>query len=311
LRGAARRSGAGDFEEDWRKVTSSQAAKIPLKTPSMPETTTGSTILLENYRFLKDYVYKESGIVLDDDKHYLVESRLMPVAVQEHLASLDALCAALRGNATPFLHRRVVEAMTTHETLFFRDVVPFDALRTGILPLLIEQRKSTRKLAFWSAAASSGQEAYSLAMLLLEAGLGGWNIQILGTDLSEQILARAREGRYMQIEVNRGLPASYLLKYFERQGLDWQIRDSVRRMVTFEPFDLRKSMQAKGPFDVIFCRNVLIYFDVETKKKILGELRGALFPGGYLVLGGAETTLNLDEKFRRLPAGRTTFYQAP
>jgi len=277
----------------------------------MPQTTKGSTILLENYRFLKDYVYKESGIVLDDDKHYLVESRLMPVALQEHLASLDALCTALRGKANPRLHRKVVEAMTTHETLFFRDVALFDALRSEILPLLIERRKSTRKLAFWSAAASSGQEAYSLAMLLLEAELGGWNTQILGTDLSEQILARACEGRYKQIEINRGLPASYLLKYFERQGLDWQIKDRVRRMVAFEPFDLRKSMRAKGPFDIIFCRNVLIYFDVETKKKILRELRRALFPGGYLVLGGAETTLNLDEHFKQVPAGRATFYQAP
>lgn len=276
----------------------------------MPENTTASTIPAETFQFLVDYIYRESGIVLSDDKQYLVEARLMPVARQLHLASLEALCAALR-NSDPPLQKKVVEAMTTHETLFFRDAAPFDALRTEILPPLIAQRKNTRKLTFWSAAASSGQEAYSLAMLLLEMGLEGWNIQILGTDLSLQILERARAGRYIQIEVNRGLPVSHLLKYFDRQGLDWQIKDHVRRMVAFEHFDLRKSMRTKGPFDVILCRNVLIYFDVETKKKILPELRGALFHGGYLVLGGAESTLNLDNDFLRVRAGRTVFYQAP
>jgi chemotaxis protein methyltransferase CheR len=277
----------------------------------MPESTTASLILPENYKFLTDYIYRESGIVLDEGKHYLIEARLMPVVRQSHMASLDALCAALRNSGDPPLHKKVVEAMTTHETLFFRDVAPFDALRSEVLPALIEQRKKTRKLTFWSAACSSGQEAYSLAMLLLEMGLEGWNIQILGTDLSDQILARAREGRYLQIEVNRGLPVNHLLRYFDRLGLDWQIKDRLRRMVAFESFDLRKSMRTKGPFDVIFCRNVLIYFNVETKKKILPELRGALYSGGYLVLGGAESTLNLDNEFRRVPVGRTIFYQAP
>ncbi len=277
----------------------------------MPETTTASPIRADNYRFLRDYIYRESGIVLDDDKHYLIEARLLPIVQQTQLASLDALCSALRNNGDPPLHKKVVEAMTTHETLFFRDMAPFDALKTEVLPPLIELRKATRKLTLWSAAASSGQEAYSLAMLLLEMGLEGWNIQILGTDLSEQILARAREGRYMQIEVNRGLPATSLVKYFDRRGLDWQLKERVRRMVNFEQFDLRKSMRTKGPFDVIFCRNVLIYFDAETKKQILRELRSALFPGGHLVLGGAESTLNLDNEFKRLPVGRTVFYQAP
>jgi chemotaxis protein methyltransferase CheR len=277
----------------------------------MANSTTDSSILAENYRFIREYIYRGSGIVLDDDKHYLLEARLMPVAQQLKLTSLDALCAALRNNGDAPLHKQVVEAMTTHETLFFRDVAPFDALKNEILPPLIELRKSTRKLSFWSAAASSGQEAYSLAMLLLEMGLEGWNIQIYGTDLSDQILERARNGRYMQLEVNRGLPANCLVKYFDRNGLDWQIKDHIRRMVHFERFDLRQSMRTKGPFDVIFCRNVLIYFDVETKKKILGELRGALFSGGYLALGGSETTLNLDDQFKRVPAGRAILYQAP
>jgi len=262
----------------------------------------------ENLRFLADYIYRESGIVLDEEKRYLLEARLTPILQKAQLDSFDALCTSLRTNGN-LLRKQVVEAMTTHETLFFRDSAPFDALKTEILPPLIEQRKALRKLTFWSAAASSGQEAYSLAMILLEMGLGDWNIQILGTDLSEQILSRAREGRYLQIEVNRGLPASFLVKYFERKGTEWQLREDVRRMVRFEKFDLRESMRTKGPFDVIFCRNVLIYFDVETKKKILGELRGALFTGGYLALGGAETTLNLDEKFHRVTIGKAVFYQ--
>jgi len=277
----------------------------------MPELIEAQTIRPDCYRFLTDYIYRESGIVLDENKGYLLEARLAPILQRAKLDSFDALCSVLRANGNPPLHRQVVEAMTTHETLFFRDIAPFDALRTHILPLLIEQRKTLRKLSIWSAACSSGQEAYSIAMLLLELGLGDWKIQIMGTDLSEQILARAREGRYMQIEVNRGLPASYLVKYFERSGTEWQLRENVRRMVQFEKFDLRQSMRSKGPFDVIFCRNVLIYFDVETKKRILKELRGALFNGGYLSLGGAETTLNLDDTFQRLTLGKAVFYQTP
>jgi chemotaxis protein methyltransferase CheR len=277
----------------------------------MPENTTTLQIRPENFLFLQDYIYRESGIVIGDDKHYLIEARLSPIVRQSQLSSLDALCLALRGAGNAPLRKKVVEAMTTHETLFFRDIAPFDALKKEILPALIEQRKTTRRLTFWSAAASSGQEAYSLAILLLEMGLEGWNIQILGTDLSEPIIERARLGRYPQIEVNRGLPANYLVKYFDRQGLEWQLKEHVRRMVRYEVFDLRNSMRSKGPFDVVLCRNVLIYFDVETKRNILRELRSALFPGGYLMLGGAESTLNLDNEFLRVLMGRSVCYQAP
>ncbi len=276
----------------------------------MPETISSASLGADNYVFLTDYIHKESGIVLDESKRYLIESRLLPIVRQSQLDSLDGLCAVLRTRGNVKIQRQVVEAMTTHETLFFRDVAPFDALRTEILPALIEQRKVFRTLRLWSAAASSGQEAYSLAMLLLEMGLEGWNIQILGTDLSESILERAREGKYKQNEVNRGLPAHYLVKYFDRKGLDWQIKDHVRRIVRFEQFDLRQSMRAKGPFDVIFCRNCLIYFDMPTRKSILSELSGTLFTGGSLVLGGTESTLNLDDRLRRVVAGRTVYYQA-
>ena len=166
-------------------------------------------------------------------------------------------------------------------------------------------------MSFWSAASSSGQEAYSLAMMLLEMGLGDWKIKIQGTDLSKQMAERAGSGRYLQIEVNRGLPVSYLLKYFTRVGLEWQLKDEVRRMVDFTTFDLRQSMSARGPFDVVFCRNVLIYFDMETKRRILDQLHGTLFRGGYLLLGGSETTLNLTNRFERRIVGQTVLYQAP
>jgi chemotaxis protein methyltransferase CheR len=212
--------------------------------------------------------------------------------------------------AQPDLGRQVVEAMTTNETYFFRDPSHYDAIRTVLLPRLIEERRDTKKLRFWSAAASTGQEAYSLAMLLLEAGLGDWRIQILGTDFSSAVLERARSGRYRQIEVNRGLPTTLLLKYFRRSGVDWQLSDSVLRMVQYETIDLRKSMRALGPFDLVFCRNVLIYFDTETKNRILRELHGTLFRGGWLLLGGTETAFGIEEWFERQVVGGSTVYAA-
>ena len=264
----------------------------------------------ENYRFLQDYIYRESGIVIDTDKHYLLEARLAPVARKQQVESLNDLCNLLRATSTAGeLRRQVVEAMTTHETLFFRDPAQYDALKSVILPPLLDQRKTTRQLSFWSAASSSGQEAYSLAMMLLEMGLRDWRISITGTDLSEQILDRARQGRFMQIEVNRGLPVSHLVKYFTRQGLEWQLKDEVRNMVRFQRFDLRDSMRTLGPFDVVFCRNVLIYFDQETKKKILEGICGTLHGGGHLLLGGAETTLSLSTKFERVTVGQAVLYR--
>jgi chemotaxis protein methyltransferase CheR len=265
----------------------------------------------ESYRFLQDYVYRESGIVLDGDKRYLLEARLAPIAQQMLAGDINELCAMLGGSANPVLKRQVVEAMTTNETFFFRDPAQYDALRTTVIPGLTALRQDTRKMSFWSAASSSGQEAYSLAMMLLEMGLGDWRIRIQGTDLSSRMAERASTGRYLQIEVNRGLPAAYLVKYFTRVGLEWQLKDQVRRMVDFTTFDLRQSMSSRGPFDVVFCRNVLIYFNVEAKRKILEELHGTLFRGGYLLLGGSETTLNLTNSFERRIVGQTVLYQSP
>jgi chemotaxis protein methyltransferase CheR len=283
-------------------------AKVQSGTASLPAKKS-DLLSVENYRYLQQEIYRESGIVLDEDKHYLVESRLTPVARNAKLANLDDLCARLRTKACPNLSQQVMEALTTNETLFFRDVAPFEALRTRVLPELMEERPATRALRIWSAAASSGQEAYSIAMLLHEMGLQNRPVEILGTDISAQILERAREAKYVQFEVNRGLPVTYLLKYFERVNLDWKLKDQVRRMVSFRRFDLRQPMAGLGRFDIIFCRNVLIYFDAKTKGRILNQIWTGLQPGGYLLLGGAETVLNLQERFERVAVAGTAVYR--
>ena len=267
-------------------------------------------ILPENYRFLQRHVYSEAGIVLEEDKDYLFETRLAPIVRQLRLGTINELCEFIQTNRRFDVGHQVVEAMTTNETYFFRDPVQYDAIRNVLLPRLMEERRDTRKLRFWSAAASTGQEAYSLAMLLIEAGLNGWDIQILGTDFSSKVLDRARSGNYQQIEVNRGLPAALLVKYFRRRDAEWQLSDAVRKMVNFESIDLRASLRALGPFDLVFCRNVMIYFDAETKKKIMKELHGTLFRGGWLLLGGVETAFGLEESFDRQSVGSATAYIA-
>lgn len=272
--------------------------------------TSTAEIRLENYRFLQKHVYSEVGIVLEEDKQYLFESRLTPIVRQLGLDSINDLCALLQATYAPKIDRQVVEAMTTNETYFFRDPAQYDAIRSVLLPRLKEERRDCRRLRFWSAAASTGQEAYSLAMLLLDAGLSDWNIEILGTDFSSQVVERARTGRYQQIEVNRGLPASLLVRHFRRAGMDWQLNEQVRRMVDFKTIDLRKSIHTLGAFDLVFCRNVMIYFDAETKMNILKQLHGALPPGGWLLLGGAETALGVDEWFERRVVGSAIAYVA-
>ncbi len=262
----------------------------------------------ENYAYLQQQIYRSSGIVLDDSKRYLLEARLTPIVRKQNLKSINDLCSLLRATSQPSIAREITEAMTTNETLFFRDSTPFTLLREKIIPALIEQRKLSRQFSIWSAAASSGQEAYSIAMTILEMGLKDWKIDILGTDLAEKVLDRARAGKYIQIEVNRGLPAAYLVKYFNRQGLEWQIKDEVRRMVRFQQFDLRQPMNGLGPFDIVFCRNVLIYFDLETKKSILRQIEGTLRYGGSLLLGAAETTMNLNTSMDRQTIDAGTFY---
>ncbi len=276
-----------------------------MSTPTIP-----TEIHADNYKFLQEHVYSQAGIVLQADKHYLFEARLTPIVRQLGLGSINDLCALLKATRPQEVGRQVVEAMTTNETYFFRDPAHYEAIKTVLLPRLKEERKDTKKLRFWSAAASTGQESYSLAMMLLENGLSDWNIQILGTDYSSPVLERAKLGKYQQIEVNRGLPAALMVKHFRRSGVDWQLSDAVRRMVRFETIDLRKSMRALGPFDLVFCRNVMIYFDAETKKNILKEIHGTLFRGGWLLLGGAETAFGFEEWFERKTIGGTIVYVA-
>jgi chemotaxis protein methyltransferase CheR len=263
----------------------------------------------DNYSFLQEHIYRNSGIVLDKGKSYLIEARLLPIVAKRRLGTLNNLCTLLRVNMADPVHREVVDAMTINETLFFRDPAVWQALKTTILPELVESRKQIRRLRLWSAASSSGQEAYSLSMLLHEMGLAGWDVQILGTDISSRIVERARTGLYSQLEVNRGLPAGYLVKYFTRQSLDWQLRPEVKSWVRFEQLDLRQSLRGLGPFDIVLCRNVLIYFDLPTKQRILRDIRGTIFRGGCLVLGSAETTLSIDDNFQRRSLGLATFHQ--
>lgn len=269
-----------------------------------------SEILPENYKFLQAHVYSEVGIVLEDNKHYLFESRLAPIVQQFSLGSINDLCALLLAKRNPEIGQQVVEAMTTNETYFYRDPAQYEAIRTVFLPKLIEERKSTRKLRFWSAASSTGQEAYTLAMLLLNEGLKDWNIQILGTDFSSKVVERARTGVYQQLEVNRGLPVAQLLKYFRRSGLEWQLTEQVKQMAQFETIDLRRSLRTMGPFDLVFCRNVMIYFDNKTKLNIMKELHGTMFRGGWLLLGSTEAAFGLDEWFERKTVGNVTVFVA-
>ena len=232
----------------------------------------------------------------------------MPIVRRRKLTTLDELCLLLRRTSEHVLCKEVVEAMTTNETLFFRDLKVWQALRTTVLPELIARRADNRGLRIWSAASSSGQEAYSTAMVLLEMGLEGWRLEVRATDLSECMVKRARDGRYSQLEVGRGLPARCLIRHFARVGMEWEVKQELRELVHFEPLDLRTDLWGLGQFDLVMCRNVLIYFDIETKKKVLSAIRCVLNPGGYLLLGAAETTLNLSDSFEHRNIGGAGFY---
>ena len=254
----------------------------------------------EEFDFLTKLLKDRSGLVLTRDKAYLLESRLLPLARKHGLKSVDELAAAVRQRPNDGLARDVVEAMTTNESFFFRDIKPFELFKSFVLPALLKARAAKRQIRIWSAACSSGQEPYTLAMLLSEerAKLAGWSIDILATDLSTGILEKAQAGLYSQFEVQRGLPIQYLVKYFKQQGERWQIDAGLRSRVRFRPFNLLEEPAGLGGFDVIFCRNVLIYFDQPTKTAVLDRLSRVLAPDGYLYLGGAETVLGISDKFQ-------------
>lgn len=263
-----------------------------------------------DFELVQALAKSEAGLVLEAGKEYLVESRLQPIVRQAGLASIEDLVARLR-QRDKGLRDRVVDALTTNETTFFRDIEPFEMLKKEVLPYLIDARKQERKLTIWYAAASTGQEPYSVSMLIHEhfPQLLAWNLQQVGTDISPTVLGRARAGRYGQIEINRGLPANYLVKYFERAGAEWQLKDSVRGMVRYDEMNLLRPWSITGPVDIVMMRNVLIYFDVETKKDILARVRRLLRPDGYLFLGGAETTMNLDDNYLRQQFNRSGCYR--
>lgn len=270
--------------------------------------TNASVLSPKGYAFIQKYIQAETGIVLDADKQYLLESRLLPLIRDQRIDSLETLSNILANKSSTTLSKLVAEAMTTNETLFFRDKALFDALHHQVFPSLFDKLHGSRKVRIWSAAASSGQEAYSLAMILLEMGKTMAEVEIVGTDFSTQILERARQGKYVQFEVNRGLPAPLLIKYFLRSGIEWQIKDNVRAMARFEQLDLRRDFRHLGKFDLILCRNVLIYFDTETKTKILDRIRELLHPSALLALGCAETVINVHDGFERTVLNQSTFY---
>ena len=273
------------------------------------DSTKQAGITPENLELLCKTIYDDSGIVLDESKRYLLEARLAPLAKAEGLETIDSLCGLLHGLKGKSLRYKVVEAMTTNETLFFRDVKPFEGLKQVLFNEIVARRSTDRTLRVWCAAASSGQEPYSIAMLWKEMCIPDWKLEILGTDLSEEMLERCRAGRYLQLEVNRGLPAMYLVKHFERDGTNWVVNEEIRKMCRWQKFNLKDSMRGMGPFDLVFCRNVLIYFDQETKARILGNIRKTLAPGGHLFLGASETTIGLDESYQRRQAGPAIAYR--
>jgi len=265
----------------------------------------------QDFDFIRRLLQERSAVVLEPGKQYLVEARLTPLLRHLQLNSLGELIQRLRAQPYNGLYNQVVEALVTTETSFFRDHAPFETLRKVVLPELIRKRQGERRLSIWCAASSTGQEPYSLALLLREhfPELAAWRVSLLASDISHEVLARAREGRYKQIEVNRGLPVSLLVKHFEQHGTDWQLKRNIREMVEFREINLARAWPMLPPMDLVLIRNVMIYFDMDTRKRILGNVARLLRPDGYLLLGGAETTLNLDDSYRRVEPLKAGFYQ--
>jgi len=258
-----------------------------------------------DYEYLRKLLKDRSGLDLSADKQYLIESRLLPLSRKFGMAGISELVQKMKGGSAD-ITTQVVEAMTTNETFFFRDKVPFDHFRDSIMPEILQARASRKTLRIWCAAGSTGQEPYSLAMCLKEMGaaLSGWRVEILATDLSQEVLEKSRAGIYSQFEVQRGLPIQMLVKYFKQTGELWQINADIRAMVQHRQLNLLHDFSQLGVFDVIFCRNVLIYFDQDTKINIFNRLAKATEPDGFLVLGAAETVVGLTDVFKPYPERR-------
>lgn len=261
--------------------------------------------------YVRDLVRTRAAIVLEPEKAYLVHARLEPVAKKEGFGSLTELVQKLRSVPYGALHKIVVEAMTTNETSFFRDLTPFQVLRDQILPEIIARKGQSKRMNLWCGASSSGQEPYSIMFTILEhfPELKGWTIQFIATDLSEAMLAKCREGKYTQLEVNRGLPVTCLTTFFSKKGMGWQVQEDIRQRIEFKSMNLIGPWLTFPPVDVVFLRNVMIYFDMKTKQHILANIRKILDPEGYLFLGGAETTINLDDQYERVAVSGTSCYR--
>jgi chemotaxis protein methyltransferase CheR len=266
----------------------------------------------EDFEFMAALLKERSGLVLSSDKTYLLESRLIPVARKRGLKGLDDLVDTIRRTRPEPLIGDVTEAMTTNESFFFRDTKPFDLFRDHVIPYLLASRADRKFFRIWCAAASTGQEPYSLAMILREqaAKVAGWKHEIIGTDLSREVLERAKSGLYSQFEVQRGLPIQFLVKYFEKKEDQWQVKPDIRGMVQYRELNLLHDLKPLGTFDVVFCRNVLIYFDQPTKGRILENISKLMPTDGMLFLGGAETVLGISDKFKPLPGQRGVYCQA-
>lgn len=281
-------------------------------TPSPSPTTTASALTVADVDFVRQLVLQRASIVLDATKGYLVEARLLPVARDLGLASVAELVRRMRAAPTAALQSRVVEALTTNETSWFRDIQPFRTLEHHVVPDLLRARAASRTLTIWSAACSSGQEPYTIAMVLRDRfpELANWNVRILSTDISHEMLARTAAGRYSQAEVNRGLPAPLLVRWFDRDGPDWVAKPELRAMVDVRPLNLASPWGALPTADIVFLRNVLIYFSVPTKYDILERLRQHLRPDGALFLGAAESTLGIHDGYERVaPDGTASYYR--
>jgi chemotaxis protein methyltransferase CheR len=263
----------------------------------------------QSFDALCEFLRRSSGLIMEQSKRYLVESRVMPIVRRERLSGLDELMVILQKGQNPKLAKDVIEAMTINETYFFRDKAPFDQFRNVMLPKLIATRQSEKRIRIWSAAASTGQEAYSLAMILDEcaAKIPGWKIEIVGTDLSDGVLDKARKGIYSQFEVQRGLPTPMLLRHFNQIGDAWQISEQMRSKVTFRQLNLLQDFSSLGRFDVIYCRNVLIYFDAPRKTDILTRLSRQLTPDGFLLLGASESLIGLKTDLVGMPDNRAVY----
>lgn len=266
----------------------------------------------QDYAYLSKLLNERSGLQLAGDKQYLIESRLLPVARQNNCGSIGDLVAKLKSFAEEPLRQRVTEAMTINESFFFRDKTPFERFQDTVLPFMQKARIATKRIRIWCAAASTGQEPYSLAMMFKQTGaeFSGWKIEIVATDISTEVLEKAKSGLYTQFEVQRGLPIQLLLKYFKQDGDQWRIDQSLRDMVQYRRHNLLDDFASLGMFDVIFCRNVLIYFDSKTKQDVLTRVSRSLVKDGHLLLGAAETVVGFTNLFAPMPEKRGLYVHA-